>query len=347
MIASSAPSSERGRLNRSNALIMFVRGVRYTIALGIGLLLLAASEPSMAANEADWSNCTGSDVDRAIAACGRIIDSLDAARDDRLDAYLYRGGLHLAKGNLDRAIADYDEAIKLNPRNVTAFGSRAIASYRRGERHQSAIDYLVAKKLDSKKVDEMAAANSEFKEIADMAIESVVPEAELKDALNKLTPKLPTCDIGFHLDGETCVPITCPIGQRLSDSSCLIITCASGEVLQGNDCVKPERYAAVALGATTRLFLGASWNHLSSESAQQDALVQCHMRAPRRAASKCKIILNTDSSACMAVFWTPTGTGWGGATRSTRSDALDFARETCRKYNPHQRCVSAGSWCNL
>jgi Tfp pilus assembly protein PilF len=42
---------------------------------------------------------------------------------------MWRGNAYAAKGNLVGAKADYGEAIKLDPRNVYAYASRAIAYY--------------------------------------------------------------------------------------------------------------------------------------------------------------------------------------------------------------------------
>jgi tetratricopeptide (TPR) repeat protein len=59
-------------------------------------------------------------TDRAIADCNEAI-RLDP-KDDK--AYYNRGVAWGLKGDLDRAIAEYNEAIRLNPKYALAFGPR-------------------------------------------------------------------------------------------------------------------------------------------------------------------------------------------------------------------------------
>ena len=42
-------------------------------------------------------------------------------------AYINRGVAYERKGDNDRAIADYNEAIRLNPKNAIAFNDRCFA----------------------------------------------------------------------------------------------------------------------------------------------------------------------------------------------------------------------------
>jgi lipoprotein NlpI len=61
-----------------------------------------------------------------------------------------RGGAYHAKGDLDRAIADYDEAIRLNPKDKDAFGLRANAYKAKGDFGHSLADYDQLVQLDAK-----------------------------------------------------------------------------------------------------------------------------------------------------------------------------------------------------
>ena len=54
------------------------------------------------------------------------------------------------KGEYDKAIADYDEALKLDPKNALAYDSRGVAWYRKGEYDKAIADYGEAIKLDPK-----------------------------------------------------------------------------------------------------------------------------------------------------------------------------------------------------
>ena len=54
------------------------------------------------------------------------------------------------KGEYDKAIADYDEAIKLDPKNANAYSYRGLAWYWKSEYDKAIADYDEAIKLDPK-----------------------------------------------------------------------------------------------------------------------------------------------------------------------------------------------------
>lgn len=294
-----------------------------------------------AANQSDWDSCTSQDRSKNIAACTRIIEDTGTSDSDRFDAYLWRGGDYVAQNVLDAAVSDYSNAIKLNPRNITAFGGRAIASFRKGDRDQAIIDYSLARRLDPGQLDTMTATSDDLKEIAALAARSPAPQSQLDAVYNTLMPRAPTCGPGTMLQGSTCVPITCPTGQRLSGSGCEPIVCGSGETLVGNDCTPNTKYLALAIGQTNHLAYGSSWNQETLDIATNDALSRCRNQLPN---GKCKIVLS-GADACIGIYWTPTGTGWGAAKRDTRDEAKEAALANCKDANPRRKCVFAGSWC--
>jgi tetratricopeptide (TPR) repeat protein len=63
------------------------------------------------------------ELDKAIA------DYTDAIKLDpkHIEAILYRGGCLTLTNNLERAVADYTEVIKLDPKRADAFCSRGYA----------------------------------------------------------------------------------------------------------------------------------------------------------------------------------------------------------------------------
>jgi tetratricopeptide (TPR) repeat protein len=66
----------------------------------------------------------------AIAACARLLETLspgDIATPEGAAVYIARGNLYAVQGDVDRAIADYDEAITLDPNRAVAFFDRATA----------------------------------------------------------------------------------------------------------------------------------------------------------------------------------------------------------------------------
>jgi len=72
--------------------------------LNVGLLLAAA--PAFAASQQDWDGCQSKDPKVAIPACSMIIPDQSESSQSRADAYAYRAAQYLARGNVDRAIAD-------------------------------------------------------------------------------------------------------------------------------------------------------------------------------------------------------------------------------------------------
>jgi tetratricopeptide (TPR) repeat protein len=85
----------------------------------------------------------------AIKACTAVIDSLDVGYV--LDAaYLHRGIAYRQKGNSDSAIADFSEAINLNPAYTDAYFHRGAAYRARGDYDSAIADFNQAIQLDPK-----------------------------------------------------------------------------------------------------------------------------------------------------------------------------------------------------
>jgi tetratricopeptide (TPR) repeat protein len=103
------------------------------------------SEPSRAA--ALGNRCrlwiAKGDFERAIADCNEAI-GLDPAN---ADAYLDRGDAQAARRDYDRAIADFDAAIRLNPSLAMAYNDRGVARRNKGDLAGAIADYAAAIRL--------------------------------------------------------------------------------------------------------------------------------------------------------------------------------------------------------
>src|SRR5262249_18254133 len=102
--------------------------------LTIGSLLIALMAVSVAPAAADdQTMCfsgtfSGSVKDDNVAACTRLI----AAKKDLLSAYVQRGRLYVRRGdNWEQAIADFGEALRLDPKNVDALALHGVLTFNR------------------------------------------------------------------------------------------------------------------------------------------------------------------------------------------------------------------------
>jgi lipoprotein NlpI len=120
-----------------------------TLFAGPGLQS-AHGEPSP-----QWALCTGKpDVERnrQITACTSLIESGKESRQDQAVAHHNRGLAYAVKGDLDRAIADFTEAIRLDPKDALAYNDRGAAYAVKGDFDRAIADYSEAIRLDPKAV---------------------------------------------------------------------------------------------------------------------------------------------------------------------------------------------------
>jgi lipoprotein NlpI len=88
--------------------------------------------------------------DAAIDGCSRIIEDEKQKPKGRAAAYFNRGNAHTAKGDHAAAIADYDEAIKLDPRNASAYNNRGNAKNEKGDGAGALADFDAALKANAR-----------------------------------------------------------------------------------------------------------------------------------------------------------------------------------------------------
>jgi lipoprotein NlpI len=88
--------------------------------------------------------------DAAIEGCTKIIEDQKQKPKGRAAAYFNRGNAHTAKGNHDAAIADYDEAIKLDPKNASAYNNRGNAKNDKGDGEGALADFDAAIKANAR-----------------------------------------------------------------------------------------------------------------------------------------------------------------------------------------------------
>jgi lipoprotein NlpI len=92
--------------------------------------------------------CGKASGDKAIAACTHVIDNHKASAQARAVAYKLRGNAYSKKGDLDRAIADYGEAIKLDPKLAAAYADRCADYVTKGSSDLAMADCNQAIQID-------------------------------------------------------------------------------------------------------------------------------------------------------------------------------------------------------
>jgi lipoprotein NlpI len=98
----------------------------------------------------DKKTCANESGDVAIAACSRAIASGRYRGSNLAELYTNRGVEWRAKGDNDRAIADYTEAISLDPKYAVAYNNRGLAWSAKGDLDRAIADYDSAIQLDPK-----------------------------------------------------------------------------------------------------------------------------------------------------------------------------------------------------
>ncbi len=88
------------------------------------------------------------DRDLSIRTCTLIIEG--QVKGDTANARAWRGFAYYGKGDYDRAIADYDQAISLDAKSVYAYNGRGNASQGKGDYDRAIADYDQAISLDPK-----------------------------------------------------------------------------------------------------------------------------------------------------------------------------------------------------
>jgi lipoprotein NlpI len=107
--------------------------MRFVVALvGLPALFAVAGAAVSRAVADDANTCMHRTGDDQIAACTRVIQSGRWSGQGLARVYARRGIAYRAKGDLDRAKADYDEVIRLDPKLPSAYLSLGLAYLYRG-----------------------------------------------------------------------------------------------------------------------------------------------------------------------------------------------------------------------
>ena len=132
-----------------------IRVVRAFALATLTVLSVLSLDGQLAGARADeFADCS-TIGDAQIRDCSRIIKSgrlfgKPISKAYLAIVYINRGGAYDYKGEYDRAIADFDKAIELNPKDGGAYINRGAVNYHKGEYDRAIADYTQAIKLDPK-----------------------------------------------------------------------------------------------------------------------------------------------------------------------------------------------------
>ncbi len=101
------------------------------------------------------------DDDRVTADCGALVDNEKTAKADRIKGLVARAAVLARKDQLDRAISDYGEALRLEPQ-ADIYNVRGELWWRKGDRPKALADFAAAMKLNP----DHPAAKSNYKRLA-------------------------------------------------------------------------------------------------------------------------------------------------------------------------------------
>src|SRR5215469_11962487 len=92
-----------------------------------------ATAAAVAQQSQDWQWCTNQgaagSLDQRVAGCTALIQSAQTTQQDLAVVYRNRGKAWRDKGDPDRAIADYNEAIQRDPNDALPYDGRGNAWY--------------------------------------------------------------------------------------------------------------------------------------------------------------------------------------------------------------------------
>jgi tetratricopeptide (TPR) repeat protein len=114
------------------------------LAAPIGAFFLSIG--SCLADDADF--CARASSPAGIAACDRVITAGKLTGKDLASIHYNRGLALLERGEHGRAIADFDDAIRLDPLSARAFNNRGSAWYAKGDLDRALADFTRALALD-------------------------------------------------------------------------------------------------------------------------------------------------------------------------------------------------------
>ena len=119
--------------------------------IGGAVAFVAMMMSAMAQLSPHWQACTGNpgiDWDQQIKSCTALIQSGTESKENVAIAYYNRALAYENKDDYTRAIADYDEALRLDPDDADALLYRGLDKQRLGDKAGGEADVSAAKRMN-------------------------------------------------------------------------------------------------------------------------------------------------------------------------------------------------------
>ena len=116
----------------------------FVLAVVVATFAATAADAQQPAKATDEQRCTGQagvTADAQAAACTALIDSKRFSRQNLAILHSNRGIAYGKAGDYDRALADFDTALRINPNHVRAYVNRGNASYARRDYDRAIADF--------------------------------------------------------------------------------------------------------------------------------------------------------------------------------------------------------------
>jgi tetratricopeptide (TPR) repeat protein len=93
------------------------------------IFVLAITMAAGSASAGVWDDCAGTNSDKAVVACTKIVDANRQSKKSLAMAYRNRGLVYAKKGDFAKALPDFNAAIERNGRFADAYYDRGLTYY--------------------------------------------------------------------------------------------------------------------------------------------------------------------------------------------------------------------------
>lgn len=130
-----------------------MRVVLFAAAAAVSLSLATSAAAQDLDANIDTCNNAEAPVAKEMAACTALIESGSLSPVNLAAAYFNRGKTNAQQKDYAGAVADYSEAIRLNPQGASAFESRGIIYAKQNDYDRAIADFSAAISVDPKDAD--------------------------------------------------------------------------------------------------------------------------------------------------------------------------------------------------